>query len=314
MLKLYNGRMRKILFFFLMMLMTGQAQAAPKIVAVVNDELITSQDIAERKKLVQATDAKAFARAGNVDKAILEILVEESIKRTAAKNEGLSADETEIKSAVEDIEKRSGKSKGSFESFLKENGIDAATLRNYLTADVVWVKLIKKKFGTLASVSDKRIDEELEKMKAKNGKTHYLLGEIFLPVKSFSENQTVHRQAVSLIEDLKTGGINFQQAARTYSKAPSSAAGGETGYVSEDELSPALRGKIKEMKVGELSAPVFADGGYYILYLADKKTPPIMKTLPTKDQIKASLYGQFLENAANSYFEDLKQNAIIVYK
>lgn len=306
-------RMKKFLWLFIL-LAASSAWAQTQGVVIVNDRLITRRDVGERRKLLEEmADEKTLKQVRDMDRAVLELLIEETIKLNAAERYGINITKEDVESAARDIEKRSGKAQGSLLPYLEGKNIDKMAFENYVKADLAWIKLVQGKFGSIAPVSEKRAQDELRKIEEKNAQTHYLIGEIFLPVQGFSDNQRMLRLGNEIIDNLQHG-ASFKEMAYKYSKAPSAEFGGEKGYVAEADLPKELKEKIKDMRVGGLTPPTLTETGYYIIYLADKKLPPVMEKLPSLEQIKNGLYGQFLENAANSYLADLKKQAVIIYK
>jgi peptidyl-prolyl cis-trans isomerase SurA len=75
-----------------------------------------------------------------------------------------------------------------------------------------------------------------------------------------------------MVDQLKAG-AQFGAIAHQYSQNPAAAQGGSIGWVHDGQLSPELNSALVKMKPGEISAPVRAAGGYYILQLSQRMEP-----------------------------------------
>lgn len=101
--------------------------------------------------------------------------------------------------------------------------------------------------------------------------------------------------AKSLIEDLKKNPKEFEKVAETAAaKAKGTVIARKLGYVTKEELPPALAGAAFALKKEQFTQkPVKAEGGFFILKVhGDKRmsTPPTFEE--AKDQIKQMMIGE----------------------
>ncbi|MBU3183187.1 peptidylprolyl isomerase [Clostridium psychrophilum] len=80
-----------------------------------------------------------------------------------------------------------------------------------------------------------------------------------------------------------TNGMSFEEAAKKYSKCPSSAQGGNLGEFTRGKMVPEFEKVAFELKVGEISEPVKTQFGYHLIQL-DKKSPGKVKSLEESRQ------------------------------
>ncbi|MBV9524062.1 MAG: peptidylprolyl isomerase, partial [Alphaproteobacteria bacterium] len=69
------------------------------------------------------------------------------------------------------------------------------------------------------------------------------------------------------------GGGNFSQIAQQFSQSAAAAVGGDIGWISPSQLNPEIGTAVERMKPGEISDPIRAAGGYYIVLVIDKHAP-----------------------------------------
>ena len=63
---------------------------------------------------------------------------------------------------------------------------------------------------------------------------------------------------------------------------PIAAAGGDIGWLTPAQLGSPLGTAVEKMKPGEMSYPIRTPGGYYILYVVDRRTPGATSTDDTR--------------------------------
>lgn len=93
------------------------------------------------------------------------------------------------------------------------------------------------------------------------------------------------------MEDLETqlqAGAPFNAVARQLSQNPTAAQGGDLGTVQDGQLPPELDKIVKTMHSGQISAPIRATGGYYILLLRELQMPVGTKTAEQTPQSTAT--------------------------
>jgi peptidyl-prolyl cis-trans isomerase SurA len=67
-------------------------------------------------------------------------------------------------------------------------------------------------------------------------------------------------------------GARFSAVAQQFSQSATAAVGGDIGWVHPAELSPPLAKVVADLRLGELSPPIRAAGGYYLLLVIDRRS------------------------------------------
>jgi peptidyl-prolyl cis-trans isomerase SurA len=140
-----------------------------------------------------------------------------------------------------------------------------------LTATIAWAKVVRRKFGQTGGISEEEIDEAIARLKDMDGQVQTRIAEIFLSVDSPQQEDEVKRVAERLFEQLGAG-ANFPSVAQQFSQSATAAVGGDVGWVSPNQLGSEIASYIQRMKPGELSPPIRAGGGYYLILLIDRRT------------------------------------------
>jgi peptidyl-prolyl cis-trans isomerase SurA len=245
-----------------------------RIAAVVNDGVITTDDLNTRITLLLRSSGIQDSPENRQRMAprVLRTLIDEKLETQEAKHLKISVSTDEVNDALARLEKQNNLPKGGLDKFLANLGVSQASLIDQITASLTWNKLVQSQLAQQVIVSDQEVNEELKQAKESESTPQNNVSEIFLSVDNPSQDGEVKRLADKLEQQLHSGG-NFASIAQQFSQSPTAADGGSLGWITPNEISPDLAKVIESLKPGELSSPIRAAGGYYILGLVDRRLP-----------------------------------------
>ena len=250
----------------------AQAQEENRIAAVVNSDIISMDDLSARVALLLASSniPDTTANRQRLQPRVLHQMIDEKVEVQEAKRLNVTVTTEEIDDAIAGIEQRNNMPKGGLDAYLKRAGIPRTTLTTELTAEIAWSKVVRGEFSEDLSVSNEEINEAMAQIKEDAGQPQSHVAEIYLAIDNPSQQQDVEHLASQLIEQIRAG-ANFSAVAQQFSQSPSSAVGGDVGWVTPSQLPPLLGQALGKMKPGEMSYPLRTPGGYYILYMIDRR-------------------------------------------
>jgi peptidyl-prolyl cis-trans isomerase SurA len=244
-----------------------------RIVAVVNDSVITSTDVNARMGM-------AFLASGLTDTPevrarlivqILRTMIDEQLELQEAKKLDISVAQDEIDKTLEKIAQENNIPGGDMKAYLSARGIPPDALINQIRAGLSWSKVIQRELRPRVDVGDDEVDAAIERTRANAGKQEYLVSEIFLSVDNPKDEDQVKQFADNLVQQLRTGG-NFGAMARQFSQGTGAANGGDIGWIEQGQLATELDRALAALKPDEVSEPIRSASGYHILGLRDKRT------------------------------------------
>jgi peptidyl-prolyl cis-trans isomerase SurA len=249
------------------------AQDTLRIIAVVNDDVITALDLTERLKLVIVSSSLQDTPETRKRLApqVLRTLIDERIRNQEAKKEGITVPQERIDQRLDQLAKGNNLSRTDFEAVLQRNGLQVDWLADQIRTDIAWATLVQRKFRPTIIVTDEDIDDELQKIRQNQGQPEYLLSEIFLGIDDPSQTDTTEQAAQRLMEQLHSG-ADFAAVARQFSQSSSAAQGGEVGWVRPGDLTPEINSAIQSLTPGQIAGPIRSEGGFHILQLRDRRT------------------------------------------
>ncbi|MCK9992365.1 MAG: peptidyl-prolyl cis-trans isomerase SurA [Alphaproteobacteria bacterium] len=248
-------------------------QEAQGIAAVVNDEVVSAYDLEQRVALiVSSTGVDGTGEAGKrLREQVLRTLIDERLQMQEAKRLEIEADPKDVEETLSGIAEQNNMTTDQLRETLEKSGVSMDSLTAQIKAEIAWSDLVRKKFLSRVSPGDEQVDEVLARMQANAGRTEFLVAEIFLGVESPDDEEEVNRGALRLVEQLQQG-APFNAVARQFSQASTAGSGGDLGWVPEGQLSAELDKSLASLSPGDVSEPLRAGGGYYILLLRDKRS------------------------------------------
>ena len=241
------------------------AQDALKIVAVVNEDVITELDLFMRMRL-----AMVSARLNDTPETrqrllptLLRTMIDERLKAQEAKRQGIPVSANEVQQRIETLAKRNGLTGDEFAATLQGNGILIDTLADQIKTELSWARLVQRRLRSQVKITDEEIDQALAAMQAAQGQTEYRLSQIFLS-SGGGDEASVQQSAQRLKEQLEQG-ADFAALASEFSQDQGALRGGDWGWVRLDMLDPQVAQVVQSLPPGQLGGPIRGAGGYYVV-------------------------------------------------
>lgn len=251
----------------------ASAQDSQRIAAVVNDEIISVRDLhnAMRLAVVLARLPDNQETYRRIRGQVLWSLIDETLHLQEARRLSIGATEEEFARAAGVLEQRLGIRRGTFFDFLAANGISRATARRQVRASIVWSRLVRLRFGQVATVADEEIDEVLDLYRRSLGQPQYLVSEILLSSDDPDGEARIRDLATRIHQRLTQPGSDFRAIARQFSASASSAQGGLIGWVTAGQLAPEIEAALAALSPGDVAPPLRTDLGYHIVKLEERR-------------------------------------------
>ena len=226
----------------------------------VNNSVITKFELDQRTKFVAA-----LKFPGNPNQLARTQLIEERLKQTEAQKLNIIASEFEMKDALKRFASRANLSVEDFISELKKLEIYPETFRSYVETEVVWQKLISKKFGAQSSMSNLQF-QRAKSIATFEDTVQVLLSEIIIP---FSEDDLDEKERLAnLLKQIKST-EEFSNAAQKYSKAPTATVGGRVKWQNFDRLPGIIKPLILGLSPGQVTEPIMLTKAIALFQLRD---------------------------------------------
>lgn len=232
---------------------------APEI--LVNDLGITGYEIEQRTRFMQLLGGNGDLRA-----AAEEALIEDRLRLWQARADGIALTPEALAQGMAEFASRANLSTEEFLKALAQEGVDAQTYRDFVTAGMLWREVVRAHFAGRVQISEADIDRALavEAVQAGPPGMKVLLSEIVVPVKTGKEAAamaTARRASAARSE------AAFAELAREVSEAPTAAKGGRLDWMSPEALPPELRNVVLGLRPGQTTAPVQMPNALAVFFL-----------------------------------------------
>ena len=264
-------------------------RSADFIVAVVNTELVTSVELAQRIERISA-DARrggaALPDAATLRQQVLDALIDERVQITYARETGQKVDEADVDRAIANIAAQNQITVPQLRERLRTDGMDIARFRANLRDQVLLERVREREVVSRIRISDADVDRLLEERRAKSSGTAQInLAQILVTVPDGAGADVVaQRQAlVTQALDRVKAGEDFSKVARELSEDPNREAGGELGMRPADRLPDLFVEAVKSLTVGQVTdQPLRSAAGFHILKLVDRQGDDPFKVTQTR--------------------------------
>lgn len=247
----------------------GAMPSVVKATAIVNGEVITQTDVAQRLSLLAIANEGALP-ADQIDQLrqqVLRNLIDETLQIQAARRAEIEVTEKDIDRTLERVAANVKQTPEQLAEFLKANGSSISSMRRQIHGEIAWRRLLSAKIETSVSVGDDEVKAVLDRLNASKGTQEYRVGEIFIAGTQANMSQAM-TNASQILGQLKQG-ASFAGYARQYSEASTAAVGGDLGWVRPEQLPEPIAAVLRQLGPGQVSNPIPVPGGVSIIAVQD---------------------------------------------
>ncbi|MDC9595691.1 peptidylprolyl isomerase SurA [Xenorhabdus anantnagensis] len=134
---------------------------------------------------------------------------------------------------------------------------------------------------------------------------------ILLKISPVMNDEQARNKLMQLREEILSGKISFEKAAKEYSQDPGSAMrGGELGWNLPSAYDPAFRDTLMQLQKGEISQPVHSSFGWHLIQLINSRK--VDRTdAAHKDRAYRLLLNRKFNEEAQSWMQELRASAYV---
>ena len=258
---------------------TPMRPMSESVAAIVNDEIISSYDLAQRMRLLIATTGAQPTQdtLPEFQQQALVTLVDERLQlqelKRVEKDQKFSiiATDEDVQEELSAMAQQNNLKIDGFLGALKNQGIESGTLYQQIRAQMSWQKWIRGRYGSRLRIGEDQIKATQVRMIAAASKPQYDISEVFLDANRTGGMDAALKGATQLVGQIQQG-APFASVARQFSASSTAATGGEAGWVSPGELPAEVDAALDKLRPGQLSQPIPVKDGVYIIYLKDKRS------------------------------------------
>ncbi len=326
-IRTYSARVFLIVFFCCLIPVTAFSELIDKVVAVVNNDIITLSEVEQEAEGLYRVIAQKNSGDSQLQilaearEKTLDALIDRKLISQKAMQHNVSVSEEEIENGYEKVRNRSGFSKEEFIKKLEESGMTEKSYRANLGAQILQSKLVSFDVRSKIVITEAMILDSYDEnytYRVEEG-SYYLLQIGFVIDKStesgdITKNKENTRKRAERVHNLALNGQDFNTLAKKFSDLPSAVDGGDIGTFTLDEMASTMRSAVSSLEPGSISKIIETKVGFQFFKLLSGDNNAIVVTSSfeeAKDEIKQKLFEQKMQEAYSEWIKGLKEKAYI---
>jgi parvulin-like peptidyl-prolyl isomerase len=293
------------------------AKLVDRVVAVVNDEIITESELDQmaapylRGDPESADGKKAWEEAKH---KALDQMIEMRLVLDQAKELKLSVTTEEVERAIEEVKRQNKiEDDNAFAEALKSQGFSMEAYRKNLRKQILQLKVLNTAVRARVNVSDDEVRafyQQNERQMAGEKTAH--LRQILVAVAQdapVAEVEAKRKTATKLLEQARAGRSFVELAKASSDDDLTKAEGGDLGWLGHGVLVEPLEEVVAGMDPGDLRGPIRTSRGFHLLQLVERKAGDLKPFDEVKEQLRRQLYEQQVDKATQSWIRELRKKA-----
>ncbi|MCK9375815.1 MAG: SurA N-terminal domain-containing protein [Syntrophobacterales bacterium] len=287
----------------------GIAEVVDRIVAEVNNEIITMSELQMMVKTIAAQSGMkpkdAESRAMQLQ--MLNSLIDRKLAKAEAKRRGITVSPKELDEALSRFKQRSNiPNDEALAKALSQEGISFKEFKQQIADQMTQDRLLTVTVGSKTTVSDAEV-RRLYDQRFKQGGSQIHLVSVkmpFPPGASQEQKSEMNRKADALIKMTKQGESMTAAASKLGLNAT------DLGFVSQGDLDPRLAEYLEKLKPKEV-APIETPEGYQLIQLAGRRSGEARPFEEVAPEIRRMLMEQEMQKHFGEWVKTLREKAHI---
>ena len=221
---------------------SGKSQVVNNIAVVVNDEVITKQELNERLVTVERrlkAQGTALPDRADLQKQLLERMILDRAQLQLAKENGMHVDDVMLDRAMLRMAEQNKMNLQEFRNQVEREGTPFARFREEIRDDIMMQRVREREVDSKILITESEVDNYLAvEASTKVGKQELSLAHILIriPENANADQIALRRnRAEEVLQKLRAGG-DFAKLAVTYSDSAEALKGGDLGWREQDRL------------------------------------------------------------------------------
>jgi peptidyl-prolyl cis-trans isomerase SurA len=244
-----------------------------RVVAVVNDEVLTQTELDYRVRLAEAQLARQRISPPAQDvlrKQILERMILDRAQVQQARENGVRVDDATVNASIGRMAEQNTLTPQAMREKIEADGVPFAQFREDMRDEITMMRLRDHEVDGKIQVSEGEIDNFLaEQGKASANATEYQISQILIGVPEIASPEYVERarqRAEGIMEQIRQGG-DFARLAAGYSASPEALQGGDLGWRTLERMPALFAETVRKLSAGQVGPLVRSPVGFHILKL-----------------------------------------------
>jgi peptidyl-prolyl cis-trans isomerase SurA len=254
----------------------GEIVKMDRIVAIVDQVVITEKELADRIKTVTTQLEKQGTELpppAILEKQILERMITDRLQLQLASQTGLRIDDNQLDKTIERIAGQNKMDIPTFKKALLEDGIQYRKFREDIRNEITLARLREREVDNRINITESEIDSFIAMQSASNSTDEFEISHILIRAGEDTAPEDLKKlrvKAEDALAQLQTG-KDFAKISASFSDAPNALEGGSLGWKSGSQIPALFLEALKPLKAGELSSILRSPNGFHILKVTNRR-------------------------------------------
>ncbi len=299
---------------------SGPGEVVERIVALVNNQVITLSELEEMGKPVldqvrqTGLPAEREERLKKARREVLDHLIETKLLEEEMKKRKIEVPDRDVDAAINDVLKSSKLTEDDLKKTLAREGMTLATYRQKVRDELGKMRLVGREIKSKVVIEDEEVRKRYQENPEKYSEPlEVKIQQVFFPLPKNATKEevaNVQREASIILERARRGD-DFTQLAKVYSRGPEASEGGVLGYFKKHELVREVEEAGFKLKPGEISDLVRSSAGFHILKVLDRRGGEPRPFAEVQNRIREEVIQEESEKKFDAWMKDLKSKAYI---
>jgi len=300
----------------------SRAEVVDRIIAYVNDDIITLSELNERTNaFVAARRQNPFLREEDqsldlekIRRDMLNLLINERLAAQEISRLKISVSEEDVDETIGRILEENRLTQETLEAELRKDGRTLEDLREQIRKNLEQSKLVSFEVRSKTVITNEMIEayyqDHIEEFE---GKERWRIQDIYLPftpTDTPQERTYLRKVAQEILERLREG-ADFSSLAKRYSQGPGAEAGGDLGFFSKGELEPVLEAAVEALKPGQVSPDIETTRGIHLIKLTEVDKAPAKSLDEVEGTIRDLLYQREVDFRYKEWLSGLRERSYV---
>ncbi len=242
------------------------------IVALVEEDVILRSEL---DAAIATIEMQVQGRGENLpprrilEEQVLDRLVMTRLEVIRAEETGIRASDANVDQALQQVAQQNGITVAQLRQAIESDGYDFEEFRRQIREEILSSELRQRVAASMDDITETEVDIMLASGGV--GGAEYNLSQILIQLPegaSGAEARAAEERAEEVRQQVLDG-MDFTEAAISFSQAPDALEGGNVGWRQVSTLPPVFAEALEPLGPGEITDPIRSPGGYLLLRVND---------------------------------------------
>jgi peptidyl-prolyl cis-trans isomerase SurA len=292
-----------------------RAAVVDRIVAQVNDEIITQSEVEAMAKYIEPEKGSGQSKgAKQMQRELLEALIDRKLALSEAKRRGISGTDKELDQALQEFRRRNNiADDAALDKVLSQSGLTYKDLRDQIQGQLIQERLASVVVGGKVTVNDAEVrrfyDEQTKGGGGEREQVHLRMIVLDFPANPTpAQKEGIQKKTETIIKEIRQAGPkSFPEVARKHEVEVV-----DLGAMVESDMAPPLAEAVKRGKPGDIF-PIETPKGFQLIQMTERRIGKA-KAIPFEEaapRIRQILMTRNMEKLFIEWVKTLRDKAVI---